>query len=166
MPEAITVVLIAMSPTLEAHGALGVALGLFKFSPVKAFLLTIFGSVITVVPLLVLWHKIAEVLMERFYLMNRFLTWLFAYTKRRHTHHFRMFGELDDGSRRAAFWKAAALYVFVAVPGPFTGVWTGTVAAFVFGIPFWYSVAALISGAATVAAIDLAILTGFLNLVS
>lgn len=166
MPQILTTILLAMSPTLEAHGAIAVALGLFKFSPLKAYLLTLLGTSAVVFPLLFLWHKVTDALMAKFYIVNRFLTWLFTYTKRKHTHHFQMFGELDDGTRRSAFWKAFALYVFVAVPGPFTGVWAGTVAAFVFGIPFWYAVAALIAGAATVAAIDLAIITGFFTLIS
>ncbi|MEK7554618.1 MAG: small multi-drug export protein [Patescibacteria group bacterium] len=165
MREAITTILLAMSPTLEAHGAIVAASGLFKFSPVKTYVLTLLGSGGIVIPLLILWHKIAETLMARFYLVNRFLTWLFSYTKRKHIHHFAMFGELDESSRRAALWKSVALYIFVAIPGPFTGVWAGSVAAFVFGIPFWHAAVALILGAATVAAIDLAVLAGFLKLI-
>ena len=61
--------------------------------------------------------------------------------------------------------EAIALYVFVAVPGPLTGVWGGTVAAFVFGIPFWHACIALILGAISVALIDTLIISGFFQFI-
>lgn len=168
MKQEFLTIFLAMSPTLEAHGALAVALGLFQFSPLKAYSLTVLGSLLVTVPLLVFWHTLTDFLMAKVYVANRFLTWLFSYTKRRHTHHFSMFGEIesDPASRRAVLLKSITLYLFVAFPGPFTGVWAGTVAAFVFGIPFIHSVAAIAAGALTVAAIDLAVLSGFFRLIA
>ena len=165
MQQEIITVLLAMSPTLEAHGAIATAIGLFHFSATKAFLLSTLGTSLLIVPLLLFWHFLAEFFMQRIYFVNRFLTWLFSYTKARHTHHFAAFGESDVEGSKADFWKAFALYVFVAIPGPFTGVWAGTVAAFVFGIPFWYSVVALFLGAISVALIDALIITGFFKII-
>ncbi|HDH31646.1 MAG TPA: ligand-binding protein SH3, partial [Candidatus Wolfebacteria bacterium] len=47
--------------------------------------------------------------------------------RKRHNHHFEI-------------WKGLALILFVAIPLPFTGAWSGTVAAFIFGIPIWKAI--------------------------
>ena len=166
MKEELITILLAMSPTFEAHGAIAVAIGVFKFSAVKAFLLSVAGSLFLIGPLLVFWHYLADFFMRRFYFINRFLTWLFAYTRAKHIHHFETFGQSEENpQKKTTLWKAIALYVFVAVPGPFTGVWAGTVAAFVFGIPFRYSVVSIALGAISVALIDALVITGFFRLI-
>ena len=164
MKQEIITILLAMAPTLEAHGALATAIGIFKFSPLKAYLLSTLGSLVIVVPLLFFWHYLTQFLMRHVYFLNRFFTWLFSYTKRKHTHHFEAFGESDVREQKT-FWKTLALYIFVAIPGPFTGVWAGTVAAFVFGIPFWQAALSIALGALTVGLIDLLVITGFIKLI-
>jgi len=157
--------LLAMSPTLEAHGAIAAGIGHFKFSLLKSFLLSAAGTSIIIIPLLLFWHFLADFFMRHFYFINRFLNWVFAYTKARHDEHFASFGGSERGRTKADFWKAFALYVFVAIPGPFTGVWAGSVAAYVFGIPFWYSVLALFLGAISVAGIDVLVIGGFFKII-
>lgn len=53
---------------------------------------------------------------------EKFFDWLFARTRHKFTGQYEKWGEL-------------ALVIFVAIPLPMTGVWTGSVAAFLFGIP-------------------------------
>jgi uncharacterized membrane protein len=160
-------ILLAMTPTIEAHGAIATGIAFFKFSPLKAFALSIIGT-LAVIPVIIFFlHKVSHLLMQRIYIVNRFLTWLFSYTQRRHAEHFSG-GEATEGgeSVKSRFWKAFALFVFVAFPGPLTGVWGGALAAFVFGIAFWDSVIALALGAISVAALDTAIIAGILNFVT
>ena len=156
-----------MTPTIEAHGAIATGIAFFKFSPFKAFTLSIIGTLLVIPCIIFFLHKISHILMARVYVMNRFLTWLFSYTQRRHAEHFSD-GEVAKGGKsvKSRFWKAFALFVFVAFPGPLTGVWGGALAAFVFGIDFWDSVIALALGAISVAAIDIAIIAGILNFVT
>jgi uncharacterized membrane protein len=59
--------------------------------------------------------------MQRFKLANIFFSWLFSRTR----HKF--FGKYE-------VWGDLALVIFVAIPLPMTGAWTGAVAAFLFGI--------------------------------
>ncbi|MEK7611808.1 MAG: small multi-drug export protein [Patescibacteria group bacterium] len=170
MGQEFITVLIAMTPTLEAHGAITTAIGVFHFSAVKAFLLAILGTVAITPLLLIFWNHFVSFLMRRIYLCNRFFTWLFSYTQRKHGKHFAKY-EIQEGvetleTKKIDFWKAVALYVFVAVPGPLTGVWGGTVAAFVFGVPFKHSFVALVLGAVTVALIDVFIISGFFQFIS
>ena len=54
---------------------------------------------------------------------NRFFTYLFERTRKKHN------GKFEK-------WGALALITFVAIPLPVTGGWSGALAAFVFGIPF------------------------------
>ena len=160
------VILFAMTPTIEAHGAIALGIGLFKFSAGKVFLLSVSGTLIIIPFIIFFLHKIADVLMERVYLANRFLTWLFSYTRKRHAHHFAFNDAEIADSPRARFFKGFALFAFVAFPGPFTGVWGGALAAFVFGIRFWDSVIALALGAVVVAALDTLIIGGFVHFLS
>ena len=55
-------------------------------------------------------------------LMNKFLNWLFERTRKKTKDKIEKYGDL-------------ALIIFVAIPLPNTGAWTGTLAAWLFGIP-------------------------------
>ena len=127
MEKELLTILIATSPVSELRGAIPAAVFLWNFSFGKAYLLSIFGNFLPVIPLLLFWKYLAEWLSHRVYFFNRFFSWLFKKTRERHNHHFE-------------FWKELALIIFVAIPLPFTGAWSGTIAAFVFGIPFWRAI--------------------------
>lgn len=165
MKEELVAVLLAMSPLLEAHGSIAAAIGLFKFSFFKAYSLAVVGNLVVIVPLLFIWHYLTDFLMRHFYFLNRFFSWLFSYTKRKHAHHFENFGQLKTAEQaRQDFWKTLALFVFMAIPGPLTGVWGSTVAAFIFGVPFWNSVLAIALGSLAVAFFDVLAIAGFFEL--
>ena len=64
--------------------------------------------------------------------------------------------ELEKAERKFkgkyAKYGAIALIIFVGIPLPFTGLWTGSLASFVFNIPFkksWYLILAGVCVAAT-----------------
>ncbi|HVL64181.1 MAG TPA: small multi-drug export protein [Actinomycetota bacterium] len=120
LPPAVTVALVAMIPVIELRGAvpIGVLLGL---SPVEAALPAVVGNLLPI-PLLV-WFldPVQTWLSRRFRFFARFFAWLFERTRSRH------------GGRYERF-RDAALVLFVGIPLPGTGAWTGAAAAFVFGI--------------------------------
>jgi len=66
---------------------------------------------------------IVDYLMAKSKLLNNFFTWLFTRTRSRTIDHYLKYG----------YW---ALVIFVAIPLPVTGVWTGAIAAYIFNIPF------------------------------
>lgn len=119
--EALTLVL-AISPFLELRGAIPFGIFAFDFDPFKAYALGVIGSFLPVLPLLFFWNFLYERMVHRFYFLNRFFVWLFERTRVKHGDHFET-------------WKELGLLIFVGIPLPFTGAWSGTVAAFVFGIP-------------------------------
>jgi uncharacterized membrane protein len=122
MKEEILTLLIAISPFLELRGAIPVGIFGFGLPAWEAYVLGVIGSFLPVLPLLFFWSFLYEKAVHRFYFPNRFFSWLFERTRARHSEHFEV-------------WKDLGLLLFVGIPLPFTGAWSGTVAAFVFGIP-------------------------------
>ena len=132
--EAITVI-IATLPIAELRGAIPWALAAQPIGgglPVaSAVFFAILGNMIPVIPLLLFFDKIYKWL-SPIPVFNRFFEWLFARTRRK--------GKMIE---RYEFW---GLVVFVGIPLPVTGAWTGTMAAFIFGIKLWKSFLAIILG--------------------
>jgi len=133
VPREVGVILLAMLPVSELRGAIpwailpqGGGMGLRE-----AYVLAVLGNFIPVMPLL--WGLgPASNWLRRWRIFDRFFVWLFARTRRR--------GKLVER------YEALGLILFVAIPLPVTGAWTGTVAAFVFGVRFWYAVPAIVAG--------------------
>ena len=118
--------IISALPLSELRGAIPLAILKFEFSPLKAFIISVFGNILPVLPLLIGLKKTSEYLSHRFYWFNRFFSWLFDSTRERHKNHFHYWGDL-------------ALFIFVAIPLPLTGAYSGVLAAFVFGLPIRHS---------------------------
>lgn len=117
------VLLLSMSPIAELRGAIPLGVLIFHINPVLIFFIAVLGNFL-VVPLLLIFLKyFSEFLMHRFYFFNRLLSYIFARTRAHHQHKFEK-------------WEHWALLALVAIPIPFTGAWTGALAAFLFDIPF------------------------------
>ena len=123
--------LIAMLPISELRGAIPYALGR-GMSWHQAYLWAVLGNFIPVIPLLLFLEPISEFLSRRYPLWQRFFSWLFTRTRRR--------------SRLVERYEALGLILFVSIPLPVTGAWTGTVAAFLFGVRFKYALLAILLG--------------------
>lgn len=121
IPE-IKTFLIAMSPFLELRGSIPIALGVYHLPVWSAYLFSILGNLVPVIFLLWLLGWTSKFLSRHFYFFNRFFAWIFEITRKKHTKKFER-------------WKEFALIILVAIPLPLTGAWTGSLAAFVFGVP-------------------------------
>lgn len=123
MSSQLIVLLISMFPIVELRGAIPIGITVYHMSALTAFFWAVLGSIIPVIfVLLGLDLLINKFLIHRIYILNRFFTWLFERTRKKHSKSFER-------------WRDFALVVFVAIPLPLTGAWGGAVAAFVFGIP-------------------------------
>lgn len=120
MAKELLTILVAASPFLELRGAIPLAIFGLGVQPWEAYFLGVFGSFLPVMPLLLFWNFLYKKLVHRFYFLNRLFAWLFERTRKKHYDHFET-------------WKKLGLLIFVAIPLPLTGAWSGTVAAFVFG---------------------------------
>ena len=123
MPKELITVMIAMIPIAELRGAIPWALadppigGGLNWPLV--YILAVIGNYIPVIPLLLFFDKAYKYL-DKYAFFNKFFKWLFARTQKR--------GKIVEK------YKSLGLILFVGIPLPVTGAWTGTLAAFIFGI--------------------------------
>jgi uncharacterized membrane protein len=130
LPKEISVILMASLPVFELRGA--IPLGFYLNIPcLKTFILAISGNMLPVIPLLVFLKPVSEKL-RRIPLCKRFFDWLFERTKQR--------------TQIVQRYEALGLALFVSIPLPITGAWTGAVAASLFKIRFRYALLAIFSG--------------------
>jgi len=116
-------IIIAGSPIIELRGAIPVAMGIFSFPWPKALFLSLIGNILPIIPIIWFLDKLSGYLSKQFDFFNHFFNWLFERTRRKTKNGFDKWGK----------W---ALVAFVTIPLPFTGVWTGSIAAFLFGIKY------------------------------
>ncbi len=116
--EVITLILAAM-PVSELRGAIPFAVLVGGIDWPTAYVLSVLGNLVPV-PFLLLGLEPASKWLRRWRTWDRFFGWLFARTRRR--------GGLVER------YGALGVMLFVAIPLPITGAWTGSVAAFIFGV--------------------------------
>lgn len=121
-PEMATFVM-ATLPISELRGAIPVALGVYKLPVWSAVLWAVLGNLAPIPFILKLLEPVSNFLRARWPIWERFFQWLFARTRRR-------------GERYFEVYKEMGLVLFVAIPLPMTGAWTGCVAGFLFGLSF------------------------------
>lgn len=123
MSPELVVFLTSMIPVGELRLSIPLGIGFYNLSVWSTFFWAFLGNIIPII--LIIW--ILDLLINKFavhriYVLNRFFTWLFEKTRQKH-------------SKKIETWRDLALIIFVAIPLPGTGAWTGALIAFVFGIP-------------------------------
>lgn len=126
------IVLLAALPVAELRLSIPVAIIEFNIDPVTALTLSVIGNMIPVVPLLLFLEPVSNFL-RRWKIGDMFFTWLFERTHRKHSAEFEKYGSIG-------------LAVFVGIPLPATGAWTGCAAAFIFGFKFKNAFLAILAG--------------------
>ena len=130
IPKEYMVLIMGILPISELRGA--IPLGLYYGMPLpKAFWLSVLGNISFVAPALFLLEPLSNRL-RRFKLWSRFFDWFFERTRKK-----------ADVIQK---YEALGLAVFVAIPLPMTGAWSGVVAASLFKIKFRYAFMAIIAG--------------------
>jgi len=129
-PELMTLFLASL-PISELRGAIPYAIAIGGLSWQKAFILAVIGNFIPVIPVLLFLESVSNWLM-RYPLGKKFFTWLFERTKKK--------GKIVER------FEAIGLTLFVAIPLPITGAWTGCVAAFIFKIRLALAIPCILAG--------------------
>jgi len=127
----LVVLVISALPVLELRGALPVAINLFHFPWYYALLLAIIGNLLPVPFLLLFLNNISR-LLSKIGIFEKILHWLFEHTRRR--------GKIINRYERIG------LALFVAIPLPVTGAWTGSLAAVIFGLKFKHAFLSIFAG--------------------
>ena len=120
LPPSLIVFLIATLPFIELRGAIPVGILIYHIDWPIVLLVAIIGNMLPV-PAILWGSPPVERWFRRFPRWDRFLDRLFARTRRRHS----------AGVERRG---VALLLIFVAVPLPMTGAWTGSLLAYLFDL--------------------------------
>lgn len=144
--QILTVIVFAATPVFELRGSIPLAMLTYEADPWIAYGLAVFGNLLPVPILLLGLNKLIE-FSQRIPWFHRMFEWWTKRTQRKHSKKFERYG-------------AIALILFVAVPLPVTGAWTGSLAAVLFGIPFrvafpLIAIGVLISGAIVTTLVNL-----------
>ena len=150
-PE-IKTILLAMTPINELRGTIPIAFGVWNLDILKTFFLSVLGNMIPVFFLLWFWPHLADFLMKRSKMIRFFLDWIFKRTYKKFYKKYSLYGNL-------------ALIVLVAIPLPFTGAWTGTIASFLFKIPYYKSLGLIFLGVLIAGLIVTLGMLGFISLI-
>jgi uncharacterized membrane protein len=135
--EELLIFILAALPISEVRGAIpaGLAMGM---PLAKVLLISIIGNISFVIPMLFLFEPVSNRLRNLRFWRN-FFNWFFERTKRK-----------SDIIQK---YEALGLAIFVGIPLPMTGAWTGCVAAGMFKIKFRYAFISIVAGVFMAAAI-------------
>jgi len=130
--DGLRIALLSALPITELRGAIPIALTIYKMPAFSAYIFAVLGNIVPAIFLLLFLKAFSEYLRQWHY-FDVFFEWLFKRTRRNTEEKFEKYG-------------AIFLLFFVAIPLPVTGAWTGSAAAFIFGIRFWYAFPTILGG--------------------
>lgn len=134
VPDEVTVFFISMIPIFELRGSIPVGIVGFSLHPFNVYILSIIGNIIPTFFILIFFRQVTRIA-QHIPVLKRFLDWLFARTRKR--------------SALIEKYEELGLMLFVAIPLPVTGAWTGSLAAYLLGLRFWKSIACIFIGVCT-----------------
>ena len=116
--DGLKVLLASLLPYLELRGAIPLAwqLGL---DPLEAYIWAVTGNMIPVIPILILIEPVIKWL-SKFNMFKGICEWILVRSHRQ-----------APQVQKYGFWGLA---IFVAIPLPMTGVWSGAAIAFILGM--------------------------------
>lgn len=128
--QLLAVLLASMLPVSELRGAIPLALS-FGAHPLEAYIICVFGNLLPIIPIMMVLPLIAK-----WAQYIPFFHKLFALINRR----------TEKQQKAVNKYGFIGLTIFVAVPLPMTGVWTGAAVAYLLGIRKRYAFFALMLG--------------------
>jgi uncharacterized membrane protein len=138
-PEWFQIFFGSMIPWIEARYIMIYAMEFLNWPWWHAFPLAVIGNMIPI-PFILLFFKYGEKFLRNFKSWSKILDWLFAKTRSR----------ADEKIKK---YEHLGLLVFVAIPLPFTGAWTGALIAYLFDLKFTKSLITIFIGVVIAAAI-------------
>jgi uncharacterized membrane protein len=129
--DILKVIGIAVLPVSELRGAIPVAISVYDFTWYYALLFGVIGNLLPV-PFVLLFLNAIIPLLNKVRFLARLMDWYFNWTKRKKTIVER--------------YEWLGLAVFVGIPLPFTGAWTGAILAVLMGLKFKYAFSSIATG--------------------
>ena len=130
-PPELVVLAISTLPIVELRGAVPVGINLLKMNWAWVLFLSVAGNMIPI-PFILLFLGPFSRFCMKFRTGRAFFEWLFARTRRK--------------SASIEKYETLGLTIFVAIPLPATGGWTGAMAAFLMGMKFHHAMLSILLG--------------------
>jgi len=131
LSEIMRVILISAAPISELRGGIPVAMFRYDFHWYWAFLIAVVGNMLPI-PFLLILYDPAVKLVSRVSWIRKIVDWFFKYTRRK------------GGVVERYGWVGLA--IFVGIPLPMTGAWTGSILAYLMGIEYKRALLAIFLG--------------------
>ncbi len=147
----IEIILMSALPVTELRVALPVAILQYHFSPLYALFLSVLGNLFPIAIVFFFMPPLLRFAEKHIPVLHRIIDNYLRSLERKHQSKYHKYG---------AFF----LFLFVAVPFPGTGAWTGSVLAVLFGIKPKASIPAIAGGVILAGLIVLILTTGYANL--
>jgi len=122
----------SMIPWWEGRYAIVMAMVHFGWDWWQALPFAVLGNMLPI-PFILLFFRYVEKFLRNYKFWTKLMDWLFAKTRKR----------ADKKIRR---YEYLGLLLFVAVPLPFTGAWTGALIAYLFDLKFSKSLVTIFLG--------------------
>jgi uncharacterized membrane protein len=129
--DALKVIGIGMAPISELRGAIPIGISVYHFPWYSAYLLAVLGNLLPI-PFILLFLNSIIPLLRRVNFMDKLIDWFFRRTRRK--------GKMVER------YEWLGLMLFVAIPLPFTGAWTGAILAVLLGLKFKYAFSSIAVG--------------------
>ncbi len=137
------VFLIAMVPIFELRGAIPIGVLSYQLPLWKVAPIAVAGNMVPIFFILLFFDFVTKLFFKVPFL-KKLLEAIFARTRRK--------------SEVIIKYEEIGLMLFVAIPLPITGAWTGSLAAYLFGFKFWKSISYIFFGV-LIAAVVVSFLT-------
>ena len=149
LPKELVVGILAALPISEVRGSVPIGIIQLGLPPIKVLIISICASLLPVFPILWFLGAFTEKL-RKIKFFDKFFDWLFKRTRSRST--------------VVEKFEVLGLIVFVAIPFPTTGIWTGCVAAYLFGLPWKHAFFATAVGTTIASVLMLGFSVGVITL--
>ena len=149
----IIVFLVSMVPLIELRGAIPIAVGL-GLPKLISFIISIIGNMLPVPVIYLFARKVLEWGKDKKYI-GKFFTWCLLKGEKGGK-------KLEETAGKGLYW---ALFLFVGIPLPGTGAWTGTLAASILDLDFKKTVIAVMGGVLLAGLIMMAVSFGLFEVI-
>lgn len=125
--------LLATLPVTELRASLPLGITVFEVQPLLALILSLLGNIVPLIAIFLLLPRIVVWAKKHSPWFSKVLDRYFLRLEKKHKESYDR-------------WGALALILFVAIPLPGSGVWTGSIVAILFGVEKRYSIPAILTG--------------------
>ena len=140
----------SMIPWWESRYAIPMSMLYFNWEWWQALPIAVIGNMLPI-PFILLFFHMVEKFLRNYKFWTKIMDWLFERTRRR----------ADSKIRKYEYF---GLILFVAIPLPFTGAWTGALIAYLFDLKFTKSIITIFIGVIIAAFIMIIITLTFGNI--